>query len=285
MRLLPSNIIELEKKIEDVKVEKNKVVRSQKFEEAASLRDTEKRLQKELEKATLEWDEYLSKMGVTEISRFCIRVNDGKLEILIEQSNGTYVLADGTQKLENEIYVFTNSKWSKILNELEHLINKENLKEQELQDFFETHPELILDDKYDFPIPQATIVNDNNIEWRADFVLIPKDQLTFSKILELKLPNENISNKSISGHRRYSSKLFQAINQLKDYYQAFNSDKTKAKFMEKYKTDLFKPDLQLLFGRRESIQNEKDFLELQRRENIEIKDWDTLLDQLRKKYK
>ncbi len=44
-------LLNLEKKIEDVKNEKNKVVKSQKFEEAASLRDTEKRLQEELEKA------------------------------------------------------------------------------------------------------------------------------------------------------------------------------------------------------------------------------------------
>ncbi len=34
---VPQNIVELEKKIEDVKNEKNKVVKSQKFEEAASL--------------------------------------------------------------------------------------------------------------------------------------------------------------------------------------------------------------------------------------------------------
>ena len=50
---VPQNIVDLEKKIEDVKNEKNKVVKSQKFEEAASLRDTEKRLQEELEKAKI----------------------------------------------------------------------------------------------------------------------------------------------------------------------------------------------------------------------------------------
>jgi ATP-dependent Clp protease ATP-binding subunit ClpC len=54
---VPQNITELEKKIEDVKTEKNKVVKSQKFEEAASLRDTEKRLQEELERAKSEWEE------------------------------------------------------------------------------------------------------------------------------------------------------------------------------------------------------------------------------------
>ena len=54
---VPPNILELEKKIEDVKNEKNRVVKSQKFEEAASLRDTEKRLAEELEKAKADWEE------------------------------------------------------------------------------------------------------------------------------------------------------------------------------------------------------------------------------------
>lgn len=54
---VPENIVELESKIEDVKNEKNKVVKSQKFEEAASLRDTEKRLLEDLEKAKAEWEE------------------------------------------------------------------------------------------------------------------------------------------------------------------------------------------------------------------------------------
>jgi ATP-dependent Clp protease ATP-binding subunit ClpC len=54
---VPAEIIELEKKIEDIKLEKNKVVKSQRFEEAASLRDTEKRLQEELEAAKNNWEE------------------------------------------------------------------------------------------------------------------------------------------------------------------------------------------------------------------------------------
>lgn len=54
---VPEDIVELEKKIEDVKNEKNKVVKSQRFEEAASLRDTEKRLGEELEKAKTQWEE------------------------------------------------------------------------------------------------------------------------------------------------------------------------------------------------------------------------------------
>lgn len=54
---VPQNILDLEKKIEDIKQEKNKVVKSQRFEEAAALRDKEKRLGEELEKAKMEWEE------------------------------------------------------------------------------------------------------------------------------------------------------------------------------------------------------------------------------------
>lgn len=54
---VPQNILELEKKIEDIKQEKNKVVKSQRFEEAAALRDREKRLGEELERAKAEWEE------------------------------------------------------------------------------------------------------------------------------------------------------------------------------------------------------------------------------------
>jgi ATP-dependent Clp protease ATP-binding subunit ClpC len=54
---VPENILELERKIENIKIEKNKVVKSQRFEEAAALRDTEKRLGEELEAAKRAWEE------------------------------------------------------------------------------------------------------------------------------------------------------------------------------------------------------------------------------------
>lgn len=53
---VPQSIIDIEEKIEDVKIEKNKVVRSQKYEEAAKLRDTEKKLLEQLEKEKAVWE-------------------------------------------------------------------------------------------------------------------------------------------------------------------------------------------------------------------------------------
>ncbi len=54
---VPDDILKLEEQIENIKKEKNQVVRSQKYEEAAQLRDKEKRLIDQLEKAKMAWEE------------------------------------------------------------------------------------------------------------------------------------------------------------------------------------------------------------------------------------
>jgi len=54
---VPESIIDVEKKIEDVKELKNQVVRSQQYEEAARLRDTERKLNEELETAKKKWED------------------------------------------------------------------------------------------------------------------------------------------------------------------------------------------------------------------------------------
>jgi ATP-dependent Clp protease ATP-binding subunit ClpC len=45
---VPEEIVKLEEAVEDVKKEKNRVVKSQKYEEAAQLRDREKKLLEQL---------------------------------------------------------------------------------------------------------------------------------------------------------------------------------------------------------------------------------------------
>ncbi len=54
---VPDNILELEDQIEDIKKEKNQVVKSQKYEEAARLRDKEKKLIEQLETAKTSWED------------------------------------------------------------------------------------------------------------------------------------------------------------------------------------------------------------------------------------
>jgi ATP-dependent Clp protease ATP-binding subunit ClpC len=54
---VPDEILTLEAEVENIKVEKNRVVKSQKYEEAAQLRDKEKKLLEQLETAKNKWEE------------------------------------------------------------------------------------------------------------------------------------------------------------------------------------------------------------------------------------
>ena len=62
---VPDHVVELEKQVEDIKAEKNRVVKSQQFEEAAKLRDKEKQLLEQLETAKTEWETETKKKRYT----------------------------------------------------------------------------------------------------------------------------------------------------------------------------------------------------------------------------
>jgi len=65
---VPQEILDLEEKIEQIKEEKNKVVKSQRYEEAAKLRDKEKTLLEQLDIAKVSWEEdtKMQRYSVTE---------------------------------------------------------------------------------------------------------------------------------------------------------------------------------------------------------------------------
>jgi len=54
---VPQEILDIEQKIEDLKDQKNEVIKSQQYEKAAELRDSERKLQEELEVAKNKWEE------------------------------------------------------------------------------------------------------------------------------------------------------------------------------------------------------------------------------------
>jgi ATP-dependent Clp protease ATP-binding subunit ClpC len=63
--VVPEDILKLEDQIENIKTEKNRVVKSQKYEEAAQLRDKEKKLLDQLEVAKKSWEDETKKKRYT----------------------------------------------------------------------------------------------------------------------------------------------------------------------------------------------------------------------------
>ena len=77
---VPDDIVALETQVENIKKEKNLVVKSQKYEEAAQLRDREKRLLEHLDRAKLAWEE--------ETKRKRYHVNEEHVADVIAQMTG-----------------------------------------------------------------------------------------------------------------------------------------------------------------------------------------------------
>ncbi|WP_026464011.1 ATP-dependent Clp protease ATP-binding subunit [Adhaeribacter aquaticus] len=63
--VVPEDILKLEESIENIKTEKNRVVKSQKYEEAAQLRDKEKKLLDQLDVAKKAWEDETKKKRYT----------------------------------------------------------------------------------------------------------------------------------------------------------------------------------------------------------------------------
>lgn len=62
---VPKEILDIERKIEDLKDEKNEVIKSQQYEKAAELRDSERKLQDQLETEKKKWEEESKSNRVT----------------------------------------------------------------------------------------------------------------------------------------------------------------------------------------------------------------------------
>ncbi|QKZ13093.1 ATP-dependent Clp protease ATP-binding subunit [Spirosoma sp. KUDC1026] len=93
---VPEDILKLEEQIENIKKEKNQVVKSQKYEEAAQLRDKEKRLIDQLDRAKQAWEEDTKKRRYT--------VNEDSVAEVVAMMTGipvTSVSNDEGKKLVN----------------------------------------------------------------------------------------------------------------------------------------------------------------------------------------
>lgn len=58
---VPKDIVDLEKKLEDIREQKIQVVKKQRYEEAARLRDDEKKIESDLQEAQVRWEEEVKK--------------------------------------------------------------------------------------------------------------------------------------------------------------------------------------------------------------------------------
>ena len=149
----------------------------------------------------------------------------------------------------------------------------------------ELYPELLAGDEYDLIIPQATISRDDADDWKADFVLAPVNQVEFARVIDLKLPTMTLLKRPRSGHAQFSAKLWDGICQLKEYSRAFDRMRVRQNFRDKYKIDIYKPDLHLVAGRCWDLKLLDGTRALRKDTEVKIEDWDSLLSRLKRRFR
>jgi ATP-dependent Clp protease ATP-binding subunit ClpC len=93
---VPKEILQIESKINEIRNEKTQVVKSQKYEEAAKLRDIEKKLKDELDHQRIKWEE--------ECKKNKIKVSDDNVAEVVSMMSGIplqKISQDENEKLSN----------------------------------------------------------------------------------------------------------------------------------------------------------------------------------------
>jgi hypothetical protein len=133
-----------------------------------------------------------------------------------------------------------------ILEEFESLINRPRIREQEIQNFLELHPEILRSLGYSRCVPHVMLSEAGKREMIPDFILHRPGGNGFD-ILDLKLPTGRIA--VSNPYDRVSHEISRAVGQLKAYSDYFKSPVNRERFTRAHQIEYFEPKLIVAIGR------------------------------------
>jgi hypothetical protein len=197
------------------------------------------------------------------------------LGLLVSYENGRYrvgpALTPRERKVEGDFYFGpadtrpgTRGKYYTVdrdnfgiqfeVEQFEALINKPDVSERDIQEFFEENPHfLLLFARLMQALPQVRLPDETGKLLIPDFILKPIVALQRLRdsnwqVLDLKRPQAKLL-AGPSDHRRFSSEVFQAITQVKDYRDHFNNPQNTSAVNKLLGHPLKHPKLAVLIGR------------------------------------
>ena len=163
---------------------------------------------------------------------------------------------DTRQRLANIGLWAPSPVWTDtVLERFEHLINKPDVKEREIQNFFEIYPQFILDELHVEAFPQVVLFQDTAGILKPDFV-VRRHESKYVDIVELKLPKALIVHGTPT-RPSLSREVSKALAQLKEYREWFRDASNRRQFRQRYGLEGFEPRLTLVIGRRTSLLDEE----------------------------
>ncbi len=178
-------------------------------------------------------------------------VFENRIKLVTITPDGRYKYLDEQDTLHRIVYISLSKVLSlqSAIEEFEYLINKPYVQERELQDFFKRFPDFILNDDYKEAHSHVVLSRSSGELLIPDFVLEPVTKGSLCDLLELKLPRSDIYVMQ-KNRMRYSSAVFEAAAQLREYNRYFDDEANRRRFHESYPNlDLYKPRMFVLIGR------------------------------------
>jgi len=203
---------------------------------------------------------------------------------LVKSINEFGIVYPNSEILITSPYIYTpqlDFYWKKQLTDFEKLINSSDTTEQNIQNFFEQNPQFLTGINYKSVIAQP-ILEHLNGNMKPDFLLCPHHGF-YGDILELKLPKEKI----ISGRNnriKFSSKVEDAIAQVRHYREFFQESSNREKFLKKYGITAYKPKVSIFIGKTPSLVTYEKILDLKEfkeRDRIDIITYDEVFDKMK----
>lgn len=173
------------------------------------------------------------------------------IKLISLSPDGQYRFLDEQQKSHNLLYVLSAEtvQVERAVEELEHLMNDSTARANDFQNFFERHPDFILNDEYREAHPQLILENAGADCLIPDFILQPVNQRALCDLLELKLPSVEVFIMK-KNRPRYSAAVYEAAAQLREYSRYFDEETNRAKFRDKYPLlNVYRPRMFVIIGR------------------------------------
>ncbi len=170
-----------------------------------------------------------------------------------------------------------------IIEEFEYLINKPAVREQELQDFFERHPNFLLGADYERLYPQVVLKQEAEDTLIPDFILKPLAGVSYGpKVVELKLPGQQVVKATRRREGLYAN-IHEAVAQLRSYARFFNEQENREYVQRVLGFTAYRPRLALIVGKEITFADERvkaDILESI--QPIELLTFNDLLERYRR---
>lgn len=191
-------------------------------------------------------------------------------------------IADATSVYTNIILVSHKHTLAQAaVDEFEELINCRDVKEGDLQRFFEEHPEFLLGDEYDSYWAQPSLKpRTTGPLLRPDFIFKPATLTTLPwrwAVVDIKRPNVPLVTGSRL-HPKLSTHVHGVIAQLRDYQSFFEDPRNHEKLRQRFGGLIPQPKLVAIIGRLPTENTERYGNLLSREDNIYIRTYDEILD-------